>query len=66
MYKTTHHGWIWAYRKLRRHHCSRITSCYKATLYLVCGDTGHVKSENRWAKIRLSRMPKKKMEIFSQ
>jgi len=60
MYKTSHHGWIWAYRKLRGHHCSRSTSCYRATLYIAFGDTGKVKSEDRWVKIRLSRKPNKK------
>jgi len=49
------HGWIWAYRKLRGLHCSRITALYRATLYFVRGDTGTLTSHDNWQKIRLRR-----------
>jgi hypothetical protein len=49
------HGWKWAYRKIRGLYCSRITALYRATLYVVHGDTGTFSSEDNWQKIRLRR-----------
>lgn len=52
---TGKHGWVWAYRKLRGLHCSRHTAFFRATLYLVRGDTGSFYVDKSWERIRLRR-----------
>ena len=49
------HGWLWAYHKLRKHYCTRVTSVYGATLFFLYGNTGCLFSRRKWQKIRLKR-----------
>lgn len=55
MSETYHHGWVWAYKKLRLYKCSFLKSCFRATLYRAFGDTGQFKNAHTRLKIRLSR-----------
>ena len=48
-------GWMWAYRKIRDLHCSRLTAIYRATLYAVRGDTGTFPSTLTQRKIHIRR-----------
>ena len=52
--KTTH-GWAWAYNKIRGLQGSRLTSAYRATLYVLRGDTGIFHSDVSWQKNRIRR-----------
>lgn len=55
MSETSRHGWVWAYKKLRRYKCSFLKSCFRATLYQAFDDTGEFKIAKTMLKIRLSR-----------
>lgn len=48
-------GWAWAYRKIREQHCSRLSSAYRAFLFVIRGDTGRFRSEVTWQVIRIRR-----------
>lgn len=52
---TNRRGWIWAYRKMRDLHCTRTSAAYRATLYVLRGDTGIFICELTHKKIRISR-----------
>ncbi len=49
------HGWVWAYRKIRGLQCTPLTSAYRATLYVIRGDTGAFHNDVSWQKIRIRR-----------
>ena len=51
----TSHGWIGAYTKIRGLQCSRLTSAYRASLYVMRGDTGTFHSDLSWQKNRIRR-----------
>ncbi len=55
MNATSSHGWVWAYRKVRSLQCSRLSSAYRATLYVFRGDTGTFHSDFSWQKNRIRR-----------
>ena len=52
---TNRRGWKWAYRKMRDLHCTRASAVYRATLYVLRGDTGTFICELTHKKIRISR-----------
>ncbi|MBW3504487.1 hypothetical protein [Pseudomonas sp. NKUCC02_KPG] len=51
----TTHGWMWAYSKIRGLQCSRLSSAYRASLYVMRGDTGTFHSDLSWQKNRIRR-----------
>jgi hypothetical protein len=55
MSASTKRGWKWAYRKLRDLHCTRLSAFYRATLYVLRGNTGTFVCEVTHKKIRISR-----------
>ncbi|MBO5390607.1 MAG: hypothetical protein L0G28_04340 [Pseudomonas sp.] len=55
MSTATKRGWKWAYRKMRDLHCTRPSAFYRATLYVLRGDTGTFMCELTRKKIRISR-----------
>ncbi len=55
MNNSTKHGWSWAYSKIRGLQCSPLASVYRATLYVMRGDTGTFHSDVSWQKIRIRR-----------
>ena len=55
MSSKTNHGWAWAYHKIRGLQCTRVTSAYRATLYVLRGDTGTFHSDASWQKNRIRR-----------
>ena len=55
MSSKTNHGWAWAYHKIRGLQCTRVTSAYRATLYILRGDTGTFHSDASWQKNRIRR-----------
>lgn len=55
MSAVTKRGWKWAYRKMRDLHCTRPSAFYRATLYVLRGDTGTFMCEFTRKKIRISR-----------
>ena len=55
MSAVTKRGWKWAYRKMRDLHCTRPSAFYRATLYVLRGDTGNFMCELTRKKIRISR-----------
>lgn len=48
-------GWTWAYLKIRGLYCSRLSSIYRATLYVIRGDTGTFYCDASQRKIRIRR-----------
>jgi hypothetical protein len=48
-------GWPWAYAKIRSLHCGRFTALFRATLYVLFGDTGRFKSRGGQILGRLKR-----------
>lgn len=48
-------GWPWAYAKIRSLHCGRFTAAFRATLYVLRGDTGRFKSRGGQILARLKR-----------
>lgn len=46
-------GWMWAYRKMRSLLCPRLSSAYRATLYVLRGDTGVFYNTLTHQKIRI-------------
>jgi hypothetical protein len=48
-------GWLWAYRKLRGWHVSAVQATYRASRYILTGDTGSFPSHGGWRKSRLTR-----------
>ena len=55
MSATSKRGWKWAYRKMRDLHCDRPSAFYRATLYVIRGDTGAFHNDVSWQKIRIRR-----------
>ena len=55
MSTATKRGWKWAYRKMRDLHSTRPSAFYRATLYVLRGDTGTFMCELTRKKIRISR-----------
>ncbi|OKA27113.1 hypothetical protein BOH74_04825 [Pseudomonas versuta] len=55
MNDTTKHGWTWAYRKIRGLQCSRVSSIYRASLYVIRGDSGTFFNDATLHKIRIHR-----------
>jgi hypothetical protein len=52
---TNRKGWVWAYKKIRRFGFSRSTAFYRASRYVLLGDTGTFKYKNGWEKFRFRR-----------
>ncbi len=40
MSNTTKHGWAWSSHRIRGLQCSRVSSLYRASLYITRGDSG--------------------------
>ncbi|WP_176464822.1 hypothetical protein [Pseudomonas fragi] len=55
MSSKTNHGWAWAYHKIRGLQCTRVTAAFRATLYVLRGDTGTFHSDASWQKNRIRR-----------
>jgi hypothetical protein len=43
-------GWAWAYTKIRKYGCSRVSAFYRASLYTLRGDTGGIQNRSRLDK----------------
>lgn len=52
---TNRHGWVWVYKKIRRFGFSPLTASYRASLYVIRGDTGTFRFKNGWEKFRFRR-----------
>ncbi len=48
-------GWHWAYAKVRGYHVSALHAFYRATRYVLIGDTGAFSSHGGWRKSRITR-----------
>lgn len=48
-------GWVWAYRKARSYHLSVIHALYRATRFMLFGNTGAFPSHGGWRKTRITR-----------
>ena len=46
-------GWMWAYRKMRSLLCTRLSSAYRANLYVLRGDNEDIYKNIKKKKIRI-------------
>ncbi|MDR6580775.1 hypothetical protein J2X88_005686 [Pseudomonas extremaustralis] len=52
---TNRHEWVWIYKKIRNLGFSRFTAFYRASLYVLRGDTGTFRLKYGWTKFRFRR-----------
>lgn len=48
-------GWVWAFKKIRSYQFSITTAFFRATLYLLTGDTGIFGRTDSYTKFRIKR-----------